>query len=102
NRINHKDDDSILRREIRPIYFCYGMYEKVFMAFIRMKGTEGLLYVPDEDGPKKYPCADCHFCQWCSDNRCSLCINRKACGRKARGGDAPGKVCPGDTVERKT
>ncbi|MBI4697477.1 MAG: hypothetical protein HY758_00780 [Nitrospirae bacterium] len=22
---------------------------------------------------KKYPCPDCSFCQWCSDDRCGLC-----------------------------
>jgi len=22
---------------------------------------------------KKYPCDDCHHCQWCSDDRCRLC-----------------------------
>jgi hypothetical protein len=50
------------------------------MGFVRMKGVEGLVYVPDEvDGPKKHPCPDCHFCQWCSDNRCSLCLEGKAC-----------------------
>jgi hypothetical protein len=71
------------------------MYEKADMAFIRTKGVEGLLYVPDEDGPKKYPCSACHFCQWCSDNRCSLCLNRKACSGRARAGEEPAAVCPG-------
>jgi tRNA1Val (adenine37-N6)-methyltransferase len=23
--------------------------------------------------PKKFPCPDCSFCQWCSDDRCNLC-----------------------------
>jgi hypothetical protein len=22
---------------------------------------------------KKYPCPDCHQCQWCGDDRCRLC-----------------------------
>ncbi len=22
---------------------------------------------------KKHPCPDCHFCQWCSEDRCRLC-----------------------------
>ncbi len=65
------------------------------MGFIRMKGIEGLLYVPDEDGPKKYPCPDCHFCQWCSENRCSICLNRKACSPERKTvepcGDKPRK-----------
>jgi len=35
----------------------------------------------DNDPPKKHPCADCRFCQWCSDERCRLC-RRKDCCRK--------------------
>jgi hypothetical protein len=32
---------------------------------------------------KKHPCADCTFCQWCSDDRCALCRDTgKGCGRK--------------------
>lgn len=25
------------------------------------------------DCPKKHPCPDCHFCQYCSDARCQTC-----------------------------
>ena len=33
--------------------------------------------------PKKHACPDCHFCQWCSDDRCRLCREcRTAGGRK--------------------
>jgi len=31
---------------------------------------------------KKHPCPDCTYCQWCSDDRCRLCLNRNACRRK--------------------
>lgn len=31
---------------------------------------------------KKHPCPDCTFCQWCSDDRCSMCRKGKSCGRK--------------------
>ncbi len=49
------------------------------MAFIRMKGIEGLVYVPEDTGAaKKHPCADCYHCQWCSDNRCELCLQGKS------------------------
>jgi len=24
---------------------------------------------------KKHPCPDCQHCQWCSDDRCRLCLN---------------------------
>jgi hypothetical protein len=36
----------------------------------------------DGDAPKKHPCPDCSFCQWCSDDRCRLCLNREGCKRK--------------------
>ncbi len=28
-------------------------------------------------GAKKHPCADCRFCQWCSEDRCQLCRRHK-------------------------
>lgn len=31
---------------------------------------------------KKHPCADCTFCQWCSDDRCRMCRAQKGCGKK--------------------
>ena len=27
-----------------------------------------------EEKPKKHPCKDCKFCQWCGDDRCQLCL----------------------------
>jgi hypothetical protein len=54
------------------------------MGFIRMKGVEGLVYVPeDTGGAKKHPCRDCFCCQWCSDNRCGLCLQAKVPGKKS-------------------
>lgn len=35
----------------------------------------------DEAAAKKHPCPDCHFCQWCSDDRCRLCLGCPA-GKK--------------------
>jgi hypothetical protein len=26
---------------------------------------------------KKHPCPDCQCCQWCSDDRCRLCLQTK-------------------------
>lgn len=58
------------------------------MTFKRMTGNQGLLYVPDETTEaKKHGCPDCHFCQWCSDERCGLCRNDQAkcaSGRRCR------------------
>lgn len=30
---------------------------------------------------KKHPCRDCTFCQWCSDDRCRMCLHKGA-GKK--------------------
>ncbi len=47
------------------------------MAFIRIAGVQGKVYVPDQTGRKKHNCKDCFCCQRCSDSRCRLCLNRK-------------------------
>ncbi|MGC9324132.1 MAG: hypothetical protein ACP5G0_05205 [Desulfomonilia bacterium] len=61
------------------------------MAFERMVGIEGLVFVPEEHrGNKKHPCPDCYFCQMCSDNRCSLCLNRKSSDRDCHHTKNPG------------
>jgi len=31
---------------------------------------------------KKHPCPDCSFCQWCSDDRCALCLRTDSSCRK--------------------
>ncbi|PLX89476.1 MAG: hypothetical protein C0619_11210 [Desulfuromonas sp.] len=28
---------------------------------------------------KKHPCPDCSHCQWCSDDRCRLCLRTDCC-----------------------
>jgi hypothetical protein len=34
----------------------------------------GLLFCPaKKTGPSKHGCPDCHYCQWCSDDRCRIC-----------------------------
>jgi len=45
------------------------------MAFVRIPGLRGKLYVPaqEPENPKKYNCPDCYSCQMCSDDRCRLC-----------------------------
>lgn len=30
----------------------------------------------EKDCPKKHPCPDCVFCQWCADERCRLCLQQ--------------------------
>ena len=32
-----------------------------------------------DDRDQKHPCPDCRSCQWCSDDRCRLCL-RTGCG----------------------
>ena len=31
---------------------------------------------------KKHPCLDCKHCQWCSDDRCRLCLRPGRGGKK--------------------
>ncbi len=31
---------------------------------------------------KKHPCPDCRQCQWCSDDRCRLCLKAGRCRKK--------------------
>ena len=31
---------------------------------------------------KKHPCPDCRQCQWCSDDRCRLCLRSGNCRKK--------------------
>lgn len=33
---------------------------------------------------KKHPCPDCEMCQWCSDDRCRLCLRDRQCCRQKR------------------
>lgn len=64
------------------------------MAFVRMKGVEGLVFVPDRDETaKKYPCEDCFYCQWCSDNRCALCLTSKSCSRTRTDSELISSAC---------
>ncbi len=35
-----------------------------------------------EEQPKKHPCPDCSFCQWCGDDRCRLCRGTCATPRR--------------------
>jgi len=46
------------------------------MAFIRIPGVTGMVYVPEQLGEKKNNCPDCYCCLQCSDERCELCLKR--------------------------
>ena len=49
------------------------------MPFITKEGIKGKIFVPDEKTIiKKHPCKDCFYCQFCSDEKCSLCLKKKA------------------------
>jgi len=37
-----------------------------------------------DEKSKKHPCPDCTFCQWCSDDRCRLCLNDSGCCRRKK------------------
>jgi hypothetical protein len=38
--------------------------------------------VKGECPDKKHPCGDCRFCQWCGDDRCSLCRGTRSPGKR--------------------
>ena len=53
------------------------------MPFIKIEGFAGNIYVPEKNKvKKKHPCSDCYSCQFCSDERCELCLKNKCCVKK--------------------
>ncbi len=55
----------------------------IYEAGVRFEVTpDGLLCCPEENKNKKQDCPDCKFCQWCSDSRCSLCLDQGKYDRK--------------------
>ena len=57
------------------------------MAWVKMKGVEGLVFQPESHGKKKHNCPDCFECAWCSDARCKICLSKSQteCARRPRG-----------------
>jgi|GEM_PF-385245 len=56
----------------------------------RFRPLAGMLMVYEPGGAvteelKKHPCADCHFCQQCSDVRCEACRRQRISFEKRRG-----------------
>jgi hypothetical protein len=45
-----------------------------------MAGNNDIIAVKKQ----KHPCADCRFCQWCSDDRCRICRGECADGHGCR------------------
>ena len=55
------------------------------MAYVRIKGIKGLVYVPDQNAEdKKHNCKDCYYCMWCSNNKCEICVKRCPKQRKEK------------------
>ncbi len=45
------------------------------MAFIKISGFKGKVFIPDEaPAVRKHNCKDCFVCQMCSDERCEECL----------------------------
>jgi len=46
------------------------------MAFVSVSGLKGKIYVPEkqQESLKKHRCKECYFCQFCSDDRCRVCL----------------------------
>jgi hypothetical protein len=52
------------------------------VAWQTVKGLKGKVYVPERcPEPKKHSCPDCFACQWCSDERCTMCRLARSDGR---------------------
>ena len=51
------------------------------MSFVSVPGLNGKVYVPEkpQGSLKKHPCKECYFCQFCSDDRCNVCLGSKKC-----------------------
>ncbi|MFC1886007.1 hypothetical protein ACFLZM_03000 [Thermodesulfobacteriota bacterium] len=49
------------------------------MAWIKIKGLEGLVYEPPPSDLKKHNCKDCFSCQMCSNDRCAVCRGKTPC-----------------------
>ena len=61
-----------------------GAHKRVKEGCFVELGSAKLVFEPGEgreNSVKKHPCADCHFCQFCSDSRCAACHGGK--GRPA-------------------
>jgi hypothetical protein len=45
------------------------------MAFVCIAGVKGKAFAPDarRSSPKKHPCQNCFACQFCGDDRCTIC-----------------------------
>ncbi|OGJ89266.1 MAG: hypothetical protein A2268_10285 [Candidatus Raymondbacteria bacterium RifOxyA12_full_50_37] len=56
------------------------------MPFVRVSGISGLVFEPptEQRKRKKHICTDCFLCQWCSDERCALCLKRRVCERQGK------------------
>ena len=83
------------------------------MAFIRMRGVCGKVFVPEgSPDPKKHPCPDCFECRQCSDDRCGVCLGESAedgaprnrfrgegmsCGKGSKGSRGRGFKCNSKT-----
>lgn len=62
------------------------------MPFIKIEGFTGNIYVPEiNQGKKKHQCKDCFSCQFCSDERCELCLKKRTCPKRNVQHDAPEK-----------
>jgi len=54
------------------------------MAFVEISGLKGKVFVPAKNADliKKHKCRDCYSCQFCSDDRCGVCLGPKKCLNK--------------------
>jgi hypothetical protein len=65
---------------------CQGDDEEATEAYLKVRrGADEEVNASRREkshSQKKHPCPDCSFCQWCSDERCALCLRKAARCRK--------------------
>jgi hypothetical protein len=58
--------------------------EFIYKGGVRFEVTSyGLVCCLEESKNKKHQCPDCKFCQWCSNLRCSGCLDQGRYDREA-------------------
>lgn len=77
---------SIKETSGADVRVCQGDNDGATEAYNEVRrGTAEEVNVGRREEPhpkKKHPCPDCSFCQWCSDDRCALCLRTDSCCRK--------------------
>jgi hypothetical protein len=58
------------------------------------------IYAGNPDRPKKHPCKDCTYCQFCPDDRCKVCL-RDQCRTKSGAKKTMNASAPESVIKKK-